>query len=370
MEHKKGQITIFIIIGIVLLIAFGFLFYYQSYSTQNGDVNLRKIFSFGLDTVPIKNYVEDCIQVTANDAINYVGKHGGYYDLDNVISTESVIYNTAYYYFLEQNLMPSKKEIQKEISDYIDDNLFFCLQNFAVFEEQGFDVEMGETKSSVILSDDNLRISLNLPLSIKRESQKSELDKFIVDADTKLGRMWDSAFILTEKQMYNPNRICISCIFEEAEKNDIIIELYNLNNDTIVFLFFDVENDQKLIYANKYTEYSCDNLPPDIESSYLAACLNKKLEELGYNFYVEDIPDMNATINELFYYQINASGRDLVFYDYTNLFEILNESGEIYLLPSEEQMGNHTVWIRIMDKMHNDVFRNFQLSVINKSEDE
>jgi len=367
MRYKKGQVTIFIIIGIIILLTFSLLFYLEYKSTERGDMNLRKIFSFGLDTIPIKNYVEDCLQVTTNDAINYVGKHGGYYDLENVISTESAIYHTAYYFFLEQNLMPNKKDMQNEISDYIDDNLFFCLQNFAVFDEQGFDIEMREIKSSVVLSDDNLRVSLNLPISIERESQKSELDKFMVNVDTKLGRMWDSAFILTEKQMYDPNRICISCIFEEAEKNDIIIELYNLNNDTIVFLFFDVENDQKLIYAHKYIEYSCDNLPPDTEISFLAVCLNKRLEEIGYNFYVEDILDMNATVNELFYYQINASGRDISFYDYTPLFDIMNETGEIYFLPKETEIGNHTIWIKVTDNMYNEALRTFQINIIDKT---
>jgi hypothetical protein len=366
MATKKGQVTIFIIIGLMILLTFSILFYFQK-SIEGNNINLKRIFSFKLDTIPIKNYVEDCLQATSNEAINYVGKHGGYYDLDNVISTNSAIYNTAYYFFLGQNLMPNKNNVEKEISNYIDDNLFFCLQNFAVFEEQGFNIKFGDIKSSVNLNNDNLRVSLNLPLTIKKDSQIYKLDYFIVNADTKFGRMLDSASALIENQMYTPDNICISCIFKEAEKNDIVIELYNLNNDTVIFLFFDVKNDQKLIYANKYVEYSCDNLPPDVDSSFLEVCLNKRLKEVGYTFYVEDIPNMNASIDKLFYYKINASGRDLNFYDYTPLFDIMNETGDIFFLPKKEQIGNYTIWIRVKDSMLNEVFKTFQLNIINKT---
>ena len=365
MSFKKGQITIFILVGIVLLVAVGFLLYYQSYSIAKSDVN--SIFSFGLDVNPIQNYIENCLSITADEGLGYIGEQGGYYKLDDVPSTNSAIYNTSYYFFLGRGLMPSRSDIEGELSDYIEDYLLLCLQNFSTFKEQGWEIESGDIKSSVKLNGDNVRVLLDMPLTVKKGEQQKKVSRFIADSQNDFMRMFNTASVLVEQQMFDPDNICLSCIFDEADKNGYIIELYDLNNDTIIFSILDPESDKKLIYANKYVQYSCENLPPDLDSSFFAFCVNRRLEELGYNFYVENIPNMDATVDDLFYYKVNASGRDISFYDYSPLFDIMNETGEIYFLPKEEQIGNHTVWIKVIDNMYNEALRTFQINVVNKT---
>jgi len=244
----KSQISLVILFGLVLLIAFSFLFYFEGLKKE---VNIEMPASF----LPINSFVESCIEKTGKEAIIWIGEHGGYYNLDNVYSTDFTIYNTAYYFNIKDNLAPSKERVEKEISDYINDNLFFCLQNFVDFKEQGFDIIQGNIDSSVQLSQDDATFSVYLPLAIKKQENVKKIENFAVNIKTKLGSMLTSAHLLAREQVNDPGNICMSCIFRESMKNDFIIELSNIGNDTVIVDILDNATGQQLIYANKYMIY-------------------------------------------------------------------------------------------------------------------
>jgi len=91
--------------------------------------------------------------------------------------------------------------------------------------------------------------------------------------------------------------------------------------------------------------------------------LNENIQNLNYSFYVEDIPDFEIQNNENFYYKINASGYNLSFNDYTSLFDINNKTGVINFTPTEEEIGNHSVWISLKDKFGNEDYAEFEMQV-------
>lgn len=366
MLNKKGQITIFIIVGIFVLIAFALIFYLISIGKSP---DIKKVQSLEPDVLPIRNYVESCLYEVSAEAIDYIGNHGGYYNLNDVYSTDSPPYYTAYYFYSGDYLVPTRERVAKEISDYIDDNLFFCLQNFIIFKERGFDIEMGIIKSSVSLAEENANIILNMPLSMKRDAQESKLSGFAAIVETKLGNMLDVASRLTVEQVNDPNNICISCIFREGISNTLLIELSNIDNSTVIFTILDTNKNQQLVYANNYAVYSCNNPPHGADYSFFEDCISQRLAALDYDFFVGDIPDMNVTVNETFYYEINASGLNLSFYDFTSIFDVGIETGIIEFTPIERDIGNHTIWIMVEDNVRNQEFKSLRLRVLNMQND-
>ena len=121
---------------------------------------------------------------------------------------------------------------------------------------------------------------------------------------------------------------------------------------------------EQLIYANKYVIYTCSNPPIDADSSFLIDCLNEEIMNFNYQFQVENISDMNATVHESFYYKVKAIGLNLTFEDYSPLFVINEKTGNISFIPSEEQIGNHTIWIHIRDGLGNKKYIDFNLKII------
>ncbi len=76
--HKRGQVTVFIILGIIVVALIGMLFFFR------GDL-IEDIFEgegAGLfssaDIEPVKDVVQGCVEITLMDAIEHVSNRGGY----------------------------------------------------------------------------------------------------------------------------------------------------------------------------------------------------------------------------------------------------------------------------------------------------
>src|SRR3989344_2562029 len=77
-RYKKSQITVFIILGMVLLAAFSFLFYTSSIVVKfNVEKNLRKIADQIIETSAIKYYITLCLDKAVKNATITVGRQGG-----------------------------------------------------------------------------------------------------------------------------------------------------------------------------------------------------------------------------------------------------------------------------------------------------
>ena len=121
--QKRGQITIFIMIAI-LLVVFIALFFFARMDYLAGEEPP--------EVQIINEYIQKCVETTAEDALHRIGQTGGYY-----LVTEDAIADieVAYYLDKDSNLMPSKEQIELELSAYMDDFLFFCTQSFTEFSE-------------------------------------------------------------------------------------------------------------------------------------------------------------------------------------------------------------------------------------------
>lgn len=76
---KRGQITVFLVIGMIILILFGMYYYVKSYSAKSAVKNAPGKRS---EADIVKAYVESCIKNVAEDALfEKIGEQGGYVDV-------------------------------------------------------------------------------------------------------------------------------------------------------------------------------------------------------------------------------------------------------------------------------------------------
>ena len=97
---KKSQITLFIILGIVVLGLFFFIFI-----TPNKDIN-SNVVAFEKST--INNYITSCLKQTSEDALFLLGKQGGNINPESYL--ESNDFRISYLYKNEETNVPSKKK--------------------------------------------------------------------------------------------------------------------------------------------------------------------------------------------------------------------------------------------------------------------
>ncbi len=240
MLKKRGQISIFIIIGIIILLASGLTFYIiaRTNKTESVEPIVEKIPT---QLYPIKTFIEQCIDKTATDAVILIGGSGGYTDISKFgithtadpttsqaveFSPESSM-NVAYWWYLKSSNdcsgncefsseMPDLKSemkkgserspmdfsIETQIDRYVNANLNKCLNDFIDFKDQGFEVrELGKITTTTIIMQNDVLVSIDYPLEIKKEKVKSKASNFFTTVPVNLKNVYKLAFMITSDEI-------------------------------------------------------------------------------------------------------------------------------------------------------------------------
>ena len=243
---KRGQLTIFIIVAI-LIIAFVVLFF-----VFRGGIQREKPAS--PEVVPIKNFVEECLDETAEGIIYEIAQQGGYSSPENIFESEGKEY--AYYLINGNNHMPSKIQVEKEISDDLNAKIFICTNYFSDFPD--YEITQGNAESSAKILENKIILEMRYPLTIKKGESISILEDFKTEIPVRAGLVYDSVseFII-EQEKNKEQGFCLSCLPENLIQNNLNVEINGKINNTLIFRFKD--NASKLnnktfewVFANQY----------------------------------------------------------------------------------------------------------------------
>jgi hypothetical protein len=254
MVLKKGQVTIFIILAVVIVVAVGSYLYYNKLSNE-------KEFFESSDIAPLVNNIQsfafDCAEVVSGDALVVTGLQGGYYEKrgsnDNYVDADFVF--IPYYYNEGEFLMPKTSVIESEIGKYVDDNIDACLESG---EFDGFEISLGSSRTSVEITENDVRFKVDKTLRIKREGKtmKLELEKTPVVVNSKLFEILEIADYVTESHKEDPDMICISCVTDMALERDVFVDFLTFGDETetLVVISENVTSENAFVFEflNKY----------------------------------------------------------------------------------------------------------------------
>jgi len=232
MRNKKGQITVFIIIAILLLFSTALVLFIREKVSRTVPTEAELIEEVPEELMPVRNFVTSCLQKVSKEAFYKLGLHGGYIDprpeysnytgalfkVDssglNPTEAEAVKFslttdwyipywhhlasrNDASSYRFEGQIPRLTKEqevriynkpgaytIEEQAELYIDANLNDCLGQLSGFTEQGYDIETREDpRSTVIVGEKDVTVYLNYPIEVKREGKSGMLTEYITRLD-------------------------------------------------------------------------------------------------------------------------------------------------------------------------------------------
>ena len=227
---KRGQITIFLILGLVVMIIIGFSVYITKFGEKKKSAAAAKSLE-SKDAEIVKAYAETCLKMASEDALfSRIGLHGGYinpggapeYGEGGVAnpSPTSFLGNkvpyylegvdtggiTAYYTFL-----PDLAVIKKKLENYIAVEFEKCF-NASDFEdigmnvtkpvidypEIGFDFSKTTVNVDVSLNEEDVSVHLTYPLIVKAYGTEAEYESFRVVLPIRMKILYDSAAELVE----------------------------------------------------------------------------------------------------------------------------------------------------------------------------
>ena len=197
---RKAQVTVFIIIGIILLVSASIVIYI----TQVRKVEVVEEVVVPPEVQPVYDYVTGCVYQIGVDALSIIGMQGGYADLglDRVGIRDITMNPSAYlridpagvfklpYWFYEGEWrIPTLEFMQNEIADYITQNVYVCIGNFSAFEPQFQVTELGPPRISSVITEDDVAIIIDYPLEIRQGEKSTEHDKFITRLPVRLRKI-------------------------------------------------------------------------------------------------------------------------------------------------------------------------------------
>ena len=235
--QKKSQVTIFMIVGLIILIA-GAIF---SYSTQKIKKPLEPEIKIVQEQVPvefdpIKKYANDCAYSVGIEGLKIIGKQGGYISFkdktlngesftttqnptesDAVSFTKDSELKIPYWWYLKSannckgdckfaskrpDLRQTENSIEKQLERYINLRFEDCLNDFEPFKEQGFTVtKKGNVKTDVTIASDDVVVVIEYHLTVERQRAKTEISQFLVNIPINLDRVYELATKITNLEI-------------------------------------------------------------------------------------------------------------------------------------------------------------------------
>ena len=228
MLEKRGQVTIFIILGIIILIS-AFLIYYITVRRVEVELPEKFIRETPEAILPIRYYVDDCIERVGREAVEEIGLHGGWIQQPDIASrifdvsydsTESDAVQftlggaaVPYWHYMtssndcricqfsKQNT-PTLDTMSSEINTYVDNRLQRCIRNFEPFIAEGFSIKKtGEIETSADIIEGIVLVKVKLPLQIEREGKSYTVEEFAVNLPVNLKKVYEMAMKVFVKEV-------------------------------------------------------------------------------------------------------------------------------------------------------------------------
>ncbi len=221
---KKGQISVFIIVAILIIIIFGVYIIMRSSSSNN---------NIPLEFEGIHNFITECVKESAEESVYYVSTTGGYYKLPE-LSTPTEI---AYYYDGRKSRVPFLLDIEKQIGSVFENIFKNCTEDYKNFKD--IKIDHNNLKIKVNILDNLILFNLDYPISLSKDNKIVNFNKFNVEIPVRLKLVNKVSNEIVKVLISYNGDICINCLFDLSQKNDLYIEMYDYQLDSKIFVIRD-----------------------------------------------------------------------------------------------------------------------------------
>lgn len=193
--NKRGQFTLFVVLGLVAVIIFGLVFYFQSEILSF--VGVSSSLAYPSEVQEVADHVQECVDTSAYEAVSGVGQYGGYYTLPTTsYYDEDLQTNIAYYLYDGTNIIISKEEMQSSLNDYVEFVLSPCI-DFTQFTD--LVVSGGELTVGSTINDETVEVTAEYPLTVTFGEEVYTLDEpYVVVVNANLGKLHGIASLIID----------------------------------------------------------------------------------------------------------------------------------------------------------------------------
>lgn len=197
MLSKKGQVTLFVIIAILVVALVAGFFVFK-------DRLIKPKLSSGFDE--IYNSFIFCVEEDLSSGIAILESQGGYIDLPE-FETGSRLYPFSsqldflgnpipYWYYVsasgfQRSQVPSKSDMENELETFVEQNVRNCF--LGDYSSEGYELTFSEPRARVDIKDGSVSLDLDMDFSIERDGESSFVRNHDVEVNSNLGSLYADA---------------------------------------------------------------------------------------------------------------------------------------------------------------------------------
>ena len=244
--HKRGQVTIFIILGIVIVAALVLVYFLGGISFKDERSHEEAQIFVNSRIEPFRTFVEDCAEDSAMVVLNTLGRQGGYVvpragDYDMVL-TSGEDYGILNYAVFKENgeysntfpsLERSRDEFERVLRDIALDpdnnDMVFgkCIDDFDAFDDAFDDISYGDLDVDVEF-DNKVRLRINFPVTVKRSSYETVIENYFVEIPIDMGEIHAVSSLFVNNAIENDGDMTKlieereDLVFRYTEREDLV----------------------------------------------------------------------------------------------------------------------------------------------------
>jgi hypothetical protein len=297
MRSKKGQVTLFIILAIVLVAGVVSFFLLRD---RIGGIRLPASIE------PAYNTFLTCLEEETEIGISVLESQGGYIELPDFepgsvhmpfSSQLNFLGNPIPYWYyvsgnnIQKEQVPTKNDMESELQSFVEERIRSC--NLDGHYDEGFEIVLEEPEVLIDIKKNDVQVKLNMKMTIEKGDDKAIVKNHQVNVKSKLGTLYDSAMEVYEK-----------------ERRDLFLENFGVD---ILRLYAPVDG-VEITCSPQIWEVNeiFDNLEEAIEINTFA------LRTEGNDYFSVDV-------------NTNSEVRFINSRDWSSTFEVLPSEGEILL---------------------------------------
>lgn len=192
---KRGQISIFFVVGILLLMAVTTIYLFFS-----GTLSQERELVVPEATTPLQKFVSRCIEDTARQGLFILGHQGGHIELpEGFAGNPSVTIaddpasplRTPYWYVGGKYYIPSPEKMEEDLAAFIDAYIGTCLGGFESIPSADI-VNVTAPRSSVRINEEDVVVLLDYEV-VSTTGRRTTQDSFAVRIPLRLTEIIDTA---------------------------------------------------------------------------------------------------------------------------------------------------------------------------------
>ena len=190
--QKRGQITVFVIIFLVVLITLALFYFTKSnlFDISVKGINIQKKLEVELNS--IEKQIEECVSKETSIFLSKIADQGGFLE-----PTKYLDYKGKKISFLCQNIpnekkclnsMLSKEDLEFQLKNSLENKLPFCI-GLDALKKRNEAFTHGDLRITSKINDKNINIKLELPLTLSKDAITLKKGEFNYIINSRLGKI-------------------------------------------------------------------------------------------------------------------------------------------------------------------------------------